>query len=109
MLSLLAALAHNGVPIFALLISVVPVLWGACAVTAITGCLLGALVLLGVRELAYACKGCLQRRRHPKVPHLVANEFAQAPAESVSRGSYRRGRHRRGRHSKAPRPKPDPS
>lgn len=108
MSSLLAALIHDGVPVFTLLTGVVAVIWGACAVLVITSCLLGALVVLGMRALTHACRGRLRRRRLGGRSRLVDSDDGDQVAVGItSLDRYRRW-HRRSRPAE-PSPDEDPA
>ncbi len=94
--SFLDILVHDFLPVFALAAGLMAVIWIACAAIMISGYLIGAAVVFGVRALVDACVRYVRRRRGVEYAQLVTVDADGACTKVVNLDRYRRRRqHRR--------------
>lgn len=87
--SFLGSLVHHFLPFFALAAGVMVVIWVACAVIAISGYLIGGVIVCGVRALVHACVHHVRRRRDAEDTQLVTVDADGTHTTVVNLDRYR--------------------
>ncbi|GAB3681965.1 hypothetical protein REH65_24635 [Saccharopolyspora sp. ID03-671] len=94
--SFLGIVVHDFLSVFALAAGVMAVIWIACAVVVISGYLIGAVAVFGVRALVHVCVRYVRRRKGVECAQLVTVDDDGAHTKVVNLDCYRRRhRHRR--------------